>query len=112
MSSLPLTFHRDKEGVARAVWSGEDEAASLLAQFFEAELGADAAYCDRLLAEAHTHRQGRGPAWRTSGNLFAVSIDGSTVSLQPLFGANQSRSYTLAVAEFARLLHNWRELVH
>ena len=52
MNSLPLTFHRDKEGAARAVWSGGDAAGNLLAQFFEAELGADAAYCDRFQSEA------------------------------------------------------------
>lgn len=111
MNSSPLTFHRDQHGVARAVWSGEDAAGSLLAQFFEAELGADTAYCDRLLAEAQAHRHGQGPAWKTSGNAFAVSIDGPTVSLCRLFGVSQNQPYSLPVAEFLKLLHHWRELI-
>jgi hypothetical protein len=108
---VPLTFHRDKKGVARAVWSGEDAAGNLLAQFFEAELGADATYRDSLCAEAEKHHHGRGTPWRTSGNLFAVVIEGSTVCLRPLFGANQNHAYTVDVSEFLALLSKWRELI-
>jgi hypothetical protein len=107
---LPLTFRHDKQGVARAVWSGEDASGNLLAQFFEAELGADVAYCDRLRAEAEKHRHGRGTSWRTSGNLYAVAIEGSTISLRPLFGANQNQVGTVDVSDFLALLQKWREL--
>ncbi len=111
MTSLPLTFHRDTEGVSRAVWSGDDAAGNLLAQFFETELGADTAYCDRLRAEAEKHHHGRGMPWRTSGNLFAVAIEGSMICLRPLFGANQDRACTVEVSQFLKLLHIWRDLI-
>ena len=106
-----LEFHRDKQGNARAIWSGKDPAGSLLAQFFEAELGADTAYCDRLLAEAEKHHQGHSAAWKTSGNAFAVEIDGAKVNIRPLFGADQHHSYTAELPEFLALLQTWRKLV-
>ncbi len=111
MTSPPLTFQRDEQGVARAVWPGDDTAGNLLAQFFEAEVGADTAYCDRLLAEAEKHHHGRGGPWRTSGNLFAVAIEGARVSLRPLFGAHQNQVSTVDVLEFHKLLKMWRELI-
>ena len=36
------------------------------------------------------------------------SIDGPTVSLRPLFGANQNHVYMLDVPEFLKLLHKWQ----
>jgi len=69
------------------------------------------AYCDRLRAEAEKHHHGHGMPWRTSGNLFAVAVEGSMVCLRPLFGANQNRAYTVGVAEFLKLLQKWRALI-
>jgi hypothetical protein len=108
VTSLPLEFHRDKQGAFKAVWSGEDASGHLLAQFFEAELGADAAYYQRLESEAENHRHGHAATWRTSGNSFGVTMKDKKVSLSPLFGKDQNHTYTLDVSDFLTLLHRWQ----
>jgi len=111
VSTSALRFHRDKNGVARAVWSGADPAGKILSRFFEKELAADAAYCERLLAEAEEHSRAGSGSWKCSGNSFAVSFDAAKVSLRPLFGAKRNRAYLIDACEFLALLQEWRELI-
>ncbi len=110
MTSLRIEFHRDQQGVSKAVWSGDDASGQLLAQFFESDLAADAAYRERLEVEAEKHRLGHAAAWKTSGNSFAVTMQDKKVSLRPLFGADQHRSHTVEIEDFLHLLHRWRDL--
>ena len=111
MNHAALRFHRDKQGIARAVSSSDDTSSSLLAQFFESELGADAAYRERLISEAEKHGHGHAAAWKTSGNSYAVEIASSKVTLRPLFGTDQHHSCTIDLPEFMRLLYDWKVLV-
>ncbi len=111
MNHAALKFHRDKRGIARAVASTDDASSSLLAQFFESELGADAAYRERLVAEAEKQGHGHAAAWKTSGNSYAVEIASSKVTLRPLFGTDQHHSCTIELPEFVKLLNDWKVLV-
>jgi hypothetical protein len=106
---LPLEFHRDKQGVTKAVWSGDDNSGRLLAQFFESDLGADAGYSERLKIEAEKHHHGHAPPWRTSGNAFSITMENSKVTVRPLFGADQHLSHSIDVSDFLSLLHRWHE---
>ena len=111
MSSLPIEFHRNSHGEAKALWQGHDSAGQILAQFFEHELAADTGYRERLVAEAEKQQRGQAAVWRTSGNGFAVVMEAKRVSLQPLFGAGQQRVYTIDAHDFLALLHRWQALV-
>jgi hypothetical protein len=109
MSPQAIRLHRDQHGQVRAEATGDDPAGRHWARFFETELSGNAAFCDRLLAEAEAHHN--EGSWKTSGNAFAVTLDANHATLRPLFGHSAAEEYVLPIAEFAGLVRKWRELL-
>jgi hypothetical protein len=105
-----VAFELDDSGRPRAKWTGPAPEPSTLLQFFETDLGHDAAYCQQILDEVYLAVSGQTNGWRTTGNAFALEIFPDYVVVTAMYGRGRKPT-TLSIDAFSTLVERWRGLI-